>query len=179
MQELLANQQELAGHLGINRLTLKDLEAKGIISKASQTGARKYDLRRNTQAYVEHLRGAVRAGGKNYTEAKTELAEAQKDKYELDNAVTRGELITVDDAVQEYGHHLVGVRQSLMALGGKLAPQLFGTQSVAEAKAIIDREVRAIFADAIAVLEEVASPDGVAAESDGERVGGSEPAAVD
>ena len=58
--------------------------------------------------------------------AKTRLANAQAEKYELKNAVLRGEYVKRSDINRAYAEIITNVKNKLLALPAMLAPKLIG-----------------------------------------------------
>jgi phage terminase Nu1 subunit (DNA packaging protein) len=82
--------------------------------------------------------------------AKTRLATAQSDKYEMENALRRGELVDVEVVRGAIADHIVAARAKLLAMPTKLGPQL---TNVSDARIIAIR----IKTEVSAALAELAS----------------------
>lgn len=104
--------------------------------KAAGRTKRTWRLRR----VIDHLFGSGEAldGAKERARKDKELA----DKYALENAVRRGELMEVDRAEQEYGTLVMAARARLLQLPGKCA-QMAPANTQIEVERIVRTEVYA------------------------------------
>jgi hypothetical protein len=76
-----------------------------------------------------------------YTEAKRRREVAKAMREELALAVAQGSLISIDYLDQQLAGALQGVRQVLLNLPGKLAPQLVGVATVARAQMLLQQAI--------------------------------------
>ena len=72
--------------------------------------------------------------------SRTRLANEQADKAALENAKTRGDLVSLALIGREFGNLLTELRTNALAIPSKLAPELEG-QTIAERKATLDRAI--------------------------------------
>lgn len=167
------NQQTAAALLSVTARTLRDWVDV----------PRNPDGTYNAPALVAYY-VAKMSGDAEYDTQRERLAAAQADKYEMDNAVRRGQLADVPATERAWAECVVNARSRLLGMGSKLGPQLvnIGDPSIIAA---------AIRAEARAALGELASYDpgrvadaagsdpagepsmGAPARVNGERVGGS------
>jgi phage terminase Nu1 subunit (DNA packaging protein) len=76
-------------------------------------------------ALTERGSGGGRAGQLASLDAeKTRLAAAQADKHELENAVRRGELLSIESISKAWSYVITSVRAKLLSLPTKCAPEL-------------------------------------------------------
>ena len=157
----MATQHEVGFHLDLGVRHVRELVARGILPKAKGRGA--YDLDECRVAYLKHLR-AVAAGHKSQdgkldlTAERAALAREQKIKLEMENAVTRGELISGED--YKAGAILIanGISKRVLAAGSKLQHALAAESSAAECRKLVEAELREALED-LASLEVVEGAD--------------------
>jgi len=96
----------LGSWLCCTRETISDLERRGIIEKSARG---KWDLKQCVQRYTTHMR-AVAAGrssgdgsGLDLSAERARLARAQSESCEMENEVTRGNLLAAEDVRDEVG----------------------------------------------------------------------------
>lgn len=82
-------------------------------------------------------------------EARTRLANAQAEKYELRNAQTKKEIIPVKEANARYAKIVMNIKTKLLALPVKLTPKVYGLEPVEIEKVLTESiyEVLKEFAD--------------------------------
>jgi phage terminase Nu1 subunit (DNA packaging protein) len=131
--------QALAGLLGITTRRLGQLHEEGIAVKVDRG---LYDAAATVQAMLAHAGG--KAAGKavelDFDRERARLAAAQADGHELKNAVTRGELVPVEDVEREWGDVLRKVRASMLAVTSRVRQRISGMDTAQAA--ILDREIR-------------------------------------
>jgi hypothetical protein len=71
------------------------------------------------------------------TAERARVAKEQADKLEMDNALTRGELIRADEAAETLRAEYHRASVKLQALPTKLAPLIVGSKSLAEVQDIL------------------------------------------
>lgn len=69
------------------------------------------------------------------------LAKEQADKYSLDNAVKRGELVPVGDVTRVWESRIGACRSRLLGLPGRISPHVVACSNVAEVKALLERYI--------------------------------------
>jgi len=100
-------------------------------------------------AYLQHLRetAAGRASasgdGLDLVEERAKLAAAQREKLEMANAVTRGELITTGEFHTLVTSAFSRVRSKLLALPAKAAPLVAGVTAPGKVQSILRVEIYA------------------------------------
>lgn len=112
----------LAQLFDCDKRTIQNLANEGIVVKASRG---KYVLGLSIRNYVRHLReiAAGRTGGDADINAVTEgalLKRAQRENYELKNAILAGQAIEVDKIAPAWARVIRAVRAGVLALPGKI-----------------------------------------------------------
>ncbi len=79
--------------------------------------------------------------------AKTRLASAQAEKYEMENAVRRGALANMKDVERFWGDAVTACRSRLLAMPSKLAPQLINNDNSSAIANLIRLELYAALAE--------------------------------
>jgi hypothetical protein len=121
--------------------------------------------------------GQEEGDGPQLTAEKARLAAAQAEKYELDNAQRRGELLPRGEVGQIWSSHVTATRARLLAVPPALAPILSITMEPGECQDILESAIHE-------ALTDLASSQGggeavrAAAEDGAVGLGGSEPEAV-
>ena len=114
--------------------------------------------------------------------AKTRLAIAQSDKYEMENSERRGELLDANVVTATVSDHIAAARAKLLAMPTKLGPQLVNVPDANTVNATIKQEIYAALTELASwrpaqLGEEVSRRLGAAARTDSESVGGPKPKA--
>lgn len=138
-------QQAIADTAGVCRQTVSKLIKEGVISQddALDVSAAKIKLNQESN---------VKAGDLDYNEQRARREFAAADKLELENAVTRGQLVLASEVEDRWGIEFYRVKNKLMAAPPKLAPLMVGIKTPAEAQEIIKKVV-------IEALNELSKPD--------------------
>lgn len=132
----MATVAEAADHLFLSERRFYELLDQGVVDRA---GPGAYDLDVVREQYLEHIRG-VAAGrtsgedGLDLTAERARLAKEQADALEMKNARERGELLPRDDVHLSVTEAFTRVRAKLLALPSKLAPTVYGLNSIAEVR---------------------------------------------
>lgn len=137
---------QLADLLGLTPRHVQTLTRQGIVRR---TAPARYDRDDCVRAYCADLRRKASGKGvfnQEYTAAKTRAAEAQAEKLETANAVSRRELIPADAVEREWVAILRDVRAAMLALPSRVQQRLL--HLTAYDLTTIDREIR----DALAEL---------------------------
>lgn len=125
--------------LGITANRVSVLAADGALPKA---GRNQYPLRDCVQAYVTYARenpfGRKSKDG-NLNDEKLRLAREQADKIALANAVTRNELVPVEDVRREWRGLALDLRARLLAIAPRVAAAVGLDRNAA---ASLDSEIR-------------------------------------
>jgi phage terminase Nu1 subunit (DNA packaging protein) len=138
----MATLHEVAAHLGVTIKYVQDLIANGTIAKK---GRGDYDLDECRQAYISRLResaaGRANAGDLNLTDERARLAKEQADAKEMENAITRGELVYIEDVAKRVEVALSNVKTKLLAVPTKVAPEAAAADDAKEVQALIERHI--------------------------------------
>jgi phage terminase Nu1 subunit (DNA packaging protein) len=131
--------EDLAAWLGVSTRVVRDLAQRGIITKA---GKGNYPLRDGIKAYCTHIReqGAGRAGSNTLTAERLRAVREQADKLALQNAATRGEMLSARTVESTWATTLHGVRAAMLAIPSRIQTRL--SSLTAQDVAVIDREIR-------------------------------------
>jgi terminase small subunit / prophage DNA-packing protein len=134
----MATQDEIAGRLGLNPINVSRYIKAGIIT-AKPRG--QYDLDEVTLEFINHLRDRASGRSADLSEERARLAKEQADGKEMENAVTRGELVYIDDVANRLESALIRVRIRLLSIPTDIAPEVVSAGSVIEAQEIISRAI--------------------------------------
>lgn len=103
--------------MGISQQAVADLQARGVLGK-------EMTAQQCLHAYCSHLRevaaGRLAAGDLDLAEERAKLAKAQREKIEMQNAITRGELAPVQVLEQVLARAASKVAGVLDAVPGSL-----------------------------------------------------------
>lgn len=117
----------IANALNLTTRRVHQLKAEGLPT----VGRGQYELGPCMAWYIRYLQNALEKRGPNINPdtpdllaEKTRLAREQGDKLAIENAISRGELVYVDDVVNTWADHISSAKAKLMAMPTKLAPQL-------------------------------------------------------
>lgn len=157
----MATQGEIAAHLDLSARHVRELMRDGVIPKGARGD---HDVDRCRVAYIRHLR-AIASGHKS-EDGKLDLvaerareASERADKLEMENAVTRGELISIADYRSSARVIMAGIRTRVTSLGAKLQHKLAAESKPRECRRLIDAAHREALED-LAELEVVKDADG-------------------
>lgn len=154
----LVDSKIIAQLFGVTTRRVQQLAQEGIISATKQGNANKYDLLPTIQRYIKHL--SEKANGKETSKKDTETegrrleAEADLKRSKADMAALQlkeleGKMHRSEDVEAVMTDLVYTIRSMLMALPGRLAVDVVGTNTAAEASEVIRAEV-------YKVLEELA-----------------------
>ena len=153
----MATLHEVAAHLGVTIKYVQDLIANGTLEKK---GRGEYDLNACREAYITRLReaaaGRANSGDLNLTEERARLAKEQADSTEMENAITRGELVYIEDVAKRVEVALSNVKTKILAIPTKVAPEAAAADDAKEVQALIERHI-------IEALNELAGIDAASA----------------
>lgn len=91
----------------------------------------------------EERRRSGRSDDTEYEKSRARKMAAQAEREELEVAQLRGELVTLEVVEQEWARSLSRARGVLLALPGKIAPDLIGLRSIPEVIAVLEPAVAA------------------------------------
>jgi phage terminase Nu1 subunit (DNA packaging protein) len=121
------NVDAIAKALNLTTRRVHQLKAEGLPT----VGRGQYELGPCMAWYIRYLQNALEKRGPNINPdtpdllaEKTRLAREQGDKLAIENAISRGELVYVDDVVNTWADHISSAKAKLLAMPTKLAPQL-------------------------------------------------------
>lgn len=138
----MATLQQVAAHLGVSTKTVQDLLANGVIQKQARG---EYDLDQCLRAYISRLRemaaSRVGNGDLNLTDERARLAKEQADAKEMENAITRGDLVYIEDVAKRVEESLAKVRTRLLAIPTKVAPEAAAADDPKEVQTLIERQI--------------------------------------
>ena len=151
----MATADSAAAHICLAVRNFHNLVARGVIEKQDRGG---YDLDIVREEYIRHLQDVAAGREKKQSQAgelNGEQERARKDKEladrtSLQNAVTRGELVSIDEVGRTVEREYAVVRERLLGISGK-----FGADLPSDQVARIEAEIR----DA---LEELHDPSDIA-----------------
>ena len=117
----------IANALNLTTRRVHQLKAEGLPT----VGRGQYEIGPCMAWYIRYLQAALEKRGPNINPdtpdllaEKTRLAREQGDKLAIENAISRSELVYVDDVVNKWADHISSAKAKLLAMPTKLAPQL-------------------------------------------------------
>lgn len=145
----MATQTEIAAHLGVSQQTVSKLVAAGVFAKRPRGGL---DVDVCRVAYLSRLReeAAGRASyggaegddeGLDLVAERARLAKEQADRIAMENDLTRGSVVPVNEAIKIITECLHRVRTRLLAMPSEVAMQLASARTPAAAEEVIRRIV--------------------------------------
>lgn len=153
----MASIAEVAKHIGVSTKYVHDLINEGVIKKKARAD---YDLDECRQSYISKLResaaGRANSGDLNLTDERARLAKEQADAKEMENAITRGELVYIEDVAKRVEVALSKVKVKILAIPTKVAPEAAAADDAKEVQALIERHI-------IEALNELAGIDAASA----------------
>ena len=130
------------------------LTAEGIMNKKQTAHGSLYELHESIGAYIEMLEARAEKRSANAAEidlerlrADAKLKAAKADVAEMDAREREGKMHRSEDVAALTADLIFTLRGSLLALPGRLATELVGIKSAAEAADIVDREVRKLMTE--------------------------------
>ena len=138
----MASIAQVAHHIGVSPKYVNDLINEGVIKRMPKA---QYDLDECRQSYISRLResaaGRANAGDLNLTDERARLAKEQADAKEMENAITRGELVYIEDVAKRVEVALSNVKTKLLAVPTKVAPEAAAADDAKEVQALIERHI--------------------------------------
>ncbi|MBI5427668.1 MAG: hypothetical protein HZA02_05225 [Nitrospinae bacterium] len=80
-------------------------------------------------------------GSPDYWEQKARHEKLKADLTEIELKAKRGELVPLDDVMDEIEKTFTALRQRILAVPTKAAPMVFGLKTLAEIKKVLDDEI--------------------------------------
>ena len=130
----MISQAELSAKLNISPTNLSKMISAGILTKM-------YDVEKATIEYISHLRERAAGRGADLSEERARLAKEQADGKEMENEVSRGELVHIKDVGKSLERALVKVRNRLLAIPTDVSQEVMTCDTVAEAQEVIERAI--------------------------------------
>jgi phage terminase Nu1 subunit (DNA packaging protein) len=154
----MASATDAARHIFMSERRFFELVNDGALTR-QPVGA--YDLDEIRREYVFHIRkiASGRGGAENggLAAERTKLAREQTDAAAMRNAVTRGDLVSIEEVARQVESEYGVVRQRLLAIPGIVADSLVGRD-----RASIEAGLNEALAEA---LSELSTPGQVAADA--------------
>lgn len=135
---------------------INQLTRDGVLKKEDTPAGKRYNVVRSTRAYVQHLRDkAAGRGEKGIPEdkelekfdAEVRIKQAKAQIAELEVQELQGIMHRSEDVAALTEDLLYTIRDSLMALPGRLAVDVAAAATAAEAAEIVKREVYLVMKD--------------------------------
>jgi hypothetical protein len=150
--DIVVNTDVLASVLGFTRQRVNQLAKENVLEKQAPG---RFLLLLNFKKYVEYLRVGQASEDEDeataqYWEEKALHEKVKREMSELKLAKQKNQLHDASDVEFALTNMLVTFRNRILGIPGKLAPQLLGINNIAEAQALLDKEMR----DALAELSE-------------------------
>jgi phage terminase Nu1 subunit (DNA packaging protein) len=110
---------------GIPSRTINEWRREGIIPDYKDVeNYSESDYDEVVRAIIAHLKQTESVG--EYKEAKLRLTIAQAERVELDNALTKGEIVTLSDFIPEYEKLVNSFKAKMLNIPKAIAPQIEG-----------------------------------------------------
>ncbi len=166
---------------------VQQLTKEGVIPKAERG---RYELRPAVQGYIRYLQERTHGHSSSpadYHVEKARLVRAQADRAEVELNELNGSLVSCADVEEQWADLLANMKARLLALPAKLAPLLVQETEVSGHTAVVSEGVDEVLREFSSYGDEqsaevAAGPDeggSAAAETEGERMGGSVPAVIE
>lgn len=144
--------RQLADWLAVNESTVREYTARGLITALSRG---RYPLRESVAAVISHLRAVAaqhrsKAPGDDaddptdLTLQRALLAHAQRRKLEREEQVALGQLLDSKAAESAWYEEMRAVRDALMNIPDRLAPQLVGVDTLHAVRQLLLTEITEI-----------------------------------
>ena len=156
MEKKLADSKTVAAYFGMTSRRVQQLTKEGILTAIRCGNANRYDLQAVVREYVRYLtdKASGREMSQKDTDAETRRLEAEADfkRSKADMAALQlqeleGTMHRSEDVEAVMTDLVYTIRSMLMALPGRLAVDVFGAGSAAEASDLIRAEVHKILAE--------------------------------
>ena len=143
----MSTQKEVADHIDLSTVRLRELVKRGVIPPSNGPGDMNLEACRI--AYIRWLRGKATgkvkdvpsASGLNTTDEKARLTHHQANMAELEERVRRGDLLEKTEVVDEVSTSLANMRGKLLNLPIKTATAIVGVDDPEEIRTILEGAV--------------------------------------
>lgn len=144
---------DLASLFGLSRQWINQLTQSGVIKRRDTPAGKRYNVVESVRAYTQFLRdkaanrgerGIPEGKGLEKFEAEVKIKKAKADIAELEAQELQGIMHRSEDVAAMTEDLIYTVRDSLLALPGRLAVDVAGAGTAAEAAEIVKREVYAV-----------------------------------
>lgn len=145
--------EDLANLFGCANQWINQLTRDGVIKRRDTPAGKRYNVVESTRAYVQHLRDKAAGRGEKGIpeskelekfEAEVRIKQAKAQIAELEAQELQGIMHRSEDVAALTEDLLYTIRDSLLALPGRLAVDVAGASTAAEAAEIVKREVYAV-----------------------------------
>ena len=142
--------EDLASLFGLTGQWINQLTRDGVLKKRDTPAGKRYNVVESTRSYVQYLRDKAAGRGEKGIpeskelekfEAEVRIKQAKAQIAELEAQERQGIMHRSEDVAALTEDLLYTVRDSLLALPGRLAVDAAGAATAAEAAEIIKREV--------------------------------------
>ena len=148
--------EDLANLFALTGQWINQLTRDGVLKKRDTPAGKRYNVVESTRAYVQYLRDKAAGRGEKGIpeskelekfEAEVRIKQAKAQIAELEAQELQGIMHRSEDVAALTEDLLYTIRDSLMALPGRLAVDVAGTATAAEAAEVIKREVYLVMKD--------------------------------
>ncbi len=148
--------EDLANLFALSGQWINQLTRDGVLKKRDTPAGKRYNVVESTRAYVQYLRNKAAGRGEKGIpedkelekfEAEVRIKQAKAQIAELEAQELQGIMHRSEDVAALTEDLLYTVRDSLLALPGRLAVDVAGTNTAPEAAEIIKREVYLVMKD--------------------------------
>ena len=148
--------EDLANLFALTGQWINQLTRDGVLKKRDTPAGKRYNVVESTRAYVQYLRDKAAGRGEKGIpepkelekfEAEVRIKKAKAQIAELEAQELQGIMHRSEDVAALTEDLLYTIRDSLMALPGRLAVDVAGTATAAEAAEVIKREVYLVMKD--------------------------------
>ena len=145
--------EDLANLFALTGQWINQLTRDGVLKKRDTPAGKRYNVVESTRAYVQYLRDKAAGRGEKGIpeskelekfEAEVRVKQAKAQIAELEAQELQGIMHRSEDVAALTEDLLYTIRDSLLALPGRLAVDVAGASTAAEAAEIVKREVYAV-----------------------------------
>ena len=142
--------EELAKLFGLSGQSINQLTRDGVIKRHTTPAGKRFNVVESIQAYTRYLRDKIKSKAENGIpadkeqekfDAEVRIKQAKAQVAELEAQELQGIMHRSEDVAAMTEDLIYTIRDSLLALPGRLAVDVAGSSSAAEASEIIKREV--------------------------------------